>query len=287
MIETAYKYKPAGQESPNRKRAHKQKDPLTAAFITYLDTITDFPYYYDAALRATKGFDDISELEINSLLTAAAGHDNIDLAGYFLSALYNRSDIVHIEFTENFITDGEELIGLGYKLKKGKTLVIRANVGSENAGHSDGTVLNYGTSIDLGRKATGTVVNYGLCHISSNTKTLINFGEIRSLYHQDLMKRQVAINFGKWGGFKHSYGPETIILNYGEANDRKQNDRFTMEMNKQECRDIRQLRYYLEDLRDKLHPSRPHTETIAALEKKDINKEIENILRLHGRYFEK
>lgn len=134
------------------------------------------------------------EDKVNSLLNFyEEGKSPIEsLAGYFLTAAYNKSDERNLVYRTG--TD-LELRFIGRKLNSGKSLILESDTASAG-GYSEGTVINLATV-----KENFSFNNRGLA---------INLSQIEDDFA--LMNRKVAINLG------YIFKPPTtgIFLNFGE-----------------------------------------------------------------------
>jgi len=246
MIETAYKYKPSGQEGPKKDRQYvKPRDELAQAFKQWLDNCPDLHErqyginytlesewvhraYTDPAQKAIKATD-ATIAEIETLPMMFETHPKIIDSGYFISAAYNLSEQKNFVFENH--NDGLRINNIGYKLEAGKVIVIRANVGSNIGRYSDGIMVNYSKSCTFRGAGNGVIIDYADCH-----------------------------DYG-WQRIGH-------LLLGGATTPDWIKEKFTEKSKK-----------ITDDLKDKLAPDRSVEEVLAELEGRDIMQELSNKLR--------
>jgi len=155
----AYKFKGAGHEEPEKKREYKKPDKrLQEAFEKWLNEGHHFVVYEKWYRYAEQLLKNISANidETHSLLLTAPD-DLIRYAGFFVSAVYNKSPENHIIFDVSI-----PAAHIGHRLAKGKTLVVLSATGHDLGKSAKGTVLNYGNSdYEEGYKCEGLHINYG------------------------------------------------------------------------------------------------------------------------------
>jgi len=177
LEQLAYKMQPAGHEKPqDRRKYDKPNRKLAEAFEKWLKSSATTPAkYYKRALAYTKGIEASVE-EAHALLWTRQDHPRIHEAGFFLSAVYNRSNNEEIIFDMNLVT---AVNFLAYQLQKNKTFINCADSTGMYCGfHSKGKLINYGKAgIDFGGLNASQVLNYGYSPIlGREAKLVINLG---------------------------------------------------------------------------------------------------------------
>jgi len=257
-VETAYKFKPSGQEGPNRNREYvKPRDELVNVFEQFLRDLIPpdiskycYPGWYKQAETLLSQIDisDATNAEINSLLLTT----NIREAGIFISAAYNSlatNDLVFDTPSDN------PFVGIGHNLKANKRLLIRTDTYEQNGQSAEGIIINYGNSFDMGRPNKNLIINYGsVAMLGAQAEApIINFGEVISL---GLSTAAHMINYGTIPGMH----PQNRVIN------------------KDDCLSIPDLVEYLEDLKQRLAPERTNEEIFAELRSRDIGKDLKKLL---------
>ena len=291
MRESIYHFKPVGHNTPDQKRNYPEPDPrLRKAFKEWFEEVEDINYFppnlYNLALELIENLEpNISEA--HSLLVAYQDHPKIYWAGYFLSAIYNRSPEKEIVFDLDLENPPH---GLGYRLPKGKRLVNRGKAGDWMGEWASGVVLNCGEAgYGMGGGVSGIVLNYG------KVGNGIGYGA-----------PGVVINFGETG---HDTGEGTsgLVINCGKANERMGEfakgtilalkdpisfgdiSKAKLVLRAEDCKKIPELGEYLENLRRTLEVGKKDYQAVLAwLEglgeepKERIESDIEKILRRAG-----
>jgi len=322
MSQLAYKFKGAGHEEPERKRKYTSDIRLQEAFSKYLDNVIvdGVGERYILALKLTRNIKASVE-EVDALLVGYQGHRNFEQAGFFASAIFNSIPDKKIVFDVKL----EELVdGLCYELPKGKTFVNKANVGTIGF-HSEGMIINegeaseialpkgpsinYGTIdfIEVGPDVKGPAINYGnVSRIGSTTEpfsnaSLLNYGRIE-LFGDDYSS--LIINMGTAEHMAKGAQKSSVAINYGKTGENfgsgahgivlaaKNPDSFGAKVNarlawtQEDINEVKPLKKYLEELREKLEPGRKdHNQALAVLEKytcTNVRKDIEKIVRGAG-----
>jgi hypothetical protein len=160
-----YEFRPAGHEMKiERKDYVKTESKLCKVFEKWLDELDDswdfWNRNYNKAVNMLKNIKPTVD-EAHSALIAYQDHPriNIEHAGLFLSAVYNRVPDMLIVFDVDLDTP---IDCLGYKLGKGKVLVNYCKVGWWMGREASGVVVNYGKCGNfMGSRASGVVVNCG------------------------------------------------------------------------------------------------------------------------------
>jgi len=137
--------KSVGHETPDIvKRTYSRPDrKLQLAFEEWLEKGVpekqglDHHKLFQAAERAVSNLE-ASIDEAHGLLIQYQDHLNIDLAGLFLSAIYNQQPDNTIVYD---IETKTPLGSIGYKLAKHKTLILNAQSGANTGSHSAGIVI--------------------------------------------------------------------------------------------------------------------------------------------------
>jgi len=167
--EMSYKFKGSGHEVPEEKRKYQKpstyKEPsseLKKTFEKWLESCqhstSGFDAGYDQAKQVLNGID-AQVAEAHGLLIAYQKIKNIEKAGFFVSAIYNKAPDKEIVFD---LSLEKSIQGLGYELAEGKTLVNTskrvASLGEKSSGH----IINLGSVEDLAKDAVkGLYINEG------------------------------------------------------------------------------------------------------------------------------
>ncbi|GEM_PF-5327366 len=201
--ETLYRPKGAGHDAPGARRKYIwPRDRLLGAFGRWLDWSPegthimwecDTEKYYQKAVELMSGLAGASQEETSALLMPFFDHPRIQYGGMFLSAAYNLSplqdftfdDDVELELQKEW--DWNRIGFLGYRLGKGKTLVITGGTGERTGWECEGIIINRASSVALGNRSTGKIVNYG------------DAGRLEGF------SRGTLINCGKAGKFDGAY----------------------------------------------------------------------------------
>lgn len=206
----AYKMEPAGHEKPEEKRKYKQEKGLAHAFVEYLNK-------FDDDLSAARNFSTASQMirklkptvsEMHGLLIGFKDYENCKnwdhAAGTFASAVYNKVPDKEIVFDLEL----DEVDFVGYKLKKGKTIINKGALGWFFGCDSEGMVINRGEATsELGAGARAPVINYGSAGESMGyyaKAQIINHGDAETIGYFD----------EDAGHYKETPG---LILNYGNV----------------------------------------------------------------------
>lgn len=175
MSEPVYKLQPAGHEEPPAKRKYPEPDrKLRDAFEKYLSLTperldSNIDYHYSGTLdyfdRHAKNYlEDIKATpeEAHGLLLARElkGREK-EIAGFFLSAVYNKSE------AKDIVYDLEtEVWHLAYSLSPDKAFINYGNGYHLSGTSSKGIIINYiggkkFTTIGAGFFAKGPIITYG------------------------------------------------------------------------------------------------------------------------------
>jgi len=247
-LETAYKYKPSGHDSPQDRRNYvKPSDELVEAFKEWLDK--PFEYGRNMHQKATDLLADLEGMsleEINSLPLLFENNPRTQDAGIFITVAYGNLE------TDELVYDAQVPIRfVGFQLK-GKKLLIRSDTHRATGLESDSLIINYGKTVDFGHEAHGPVINFGSARdmTARATNISLNYGTIREF---DIHRKAPAINMG------------TVQYEGGYINPDGQ------------------LKSYLEELKDQIGPHRSNEEIFAALRNRDIEQELTDILGETGK----
>jgi len=178
MSNITYKMQPAGHEAPAPRRKYPEPDrKLKDAFERYLGLAVDMKYPADRSCHAycNSCRDDLYKYansllegihvtpeEAHGLLIVRELKDNEkDCAGFFLSAIYNKSDVKEIVYDLDI-----ELSNLAYKLSQDRAFINRGNGYDYSGTQAQGIIINYVegknlNSITACYAGEGSVVTYG------------------------------------------------------------------------------------------------------------------------------
>jgi len=259
MIETAYKFKPSGQEGPKQARQYtKPETPLEKALEKYLtrwpaihnpSSVTYPADCYARARYLLENMDiDITREELAMLAVPFKNHPNAQEAGYFLSAAYNISKENEFVFEENGFRTRE----LGSSLNESKKLLIRGSV-NVAAAHNKGIIINYGDCKIFPKKSYAPAINFGTIQKAGDClNMIINFGDISIISP----KSRNVINCGT---VRRGFYPS-----------------------KNKIKNTPGLSEFLDELKDQIGPHRSNEEIFAALRNRDIDPELTDILARGG-----
>jgi len=180
----AYKMQPAGHEEPPKRRNYAPNKKLEEAFETWLGSILpdeNMLPLYNRAEYAVQNIDASVE-EAHALLLAYENYPKVDLAGLFVSAIYNKlpEKIINFDIDLDFF-----LTHTGYNLPLGKTLIATGKNAKWLGEYAKGTILNYSPGLlETGVWSSGLVINYAQSNDPDFTKNsagvAINLGNIRN-----------------------------------------------------------------------------------------------------------
>jgi len=292
-LETAYKYKPSGQEGPKRDRRYAKPDsPLTKALEEFLNSFNthrrrfSVKYYFNDGLQMAgyemsvlanellEDTDEITKVELETLLIPYGQHPNIKEVGIFLTAALNKSNL------NEFVYEGEPIGGLGYALDPDKSLVIKSDTLNPTAKLSEGIVLNYATVDELGQDAKGPIVNYGTTDVvgADSHAVLINFGKCGELGHESFGQ---VINFGKVR-YSHMRKQKNIVINVGDMPSDGMPWELLTYFDKERMQEMPKLKAYVDGLREALGPHQSYQDVLKELRQNDIQKDIGELMVEEG-----
>ncbi len=212
-----------GFKEPRSRVIERPDDPLYHAFGEWLKEVPgEIEYdnqepHYQRALEALKGIDGIkpkTPADLNPILLAHQDYDNIRNAGLFLSAFYNSIDQTDLVWDLDI---DERINWIGYKLDRGKRLVLKADSGNEIGTESSGLLVNYAdVEGDMAWKAEGSAVNFGnVAEFAWDAKgSAVNFGSVSG--SMCLNAKGSAVNFGSVGFSMSSNGLGSSV-NFGSV----------------------------------------------------------------------
>ena len=184
-----------GLGKPRQERDYETPtDALAKAFQQWLDKEwtrkEDWEETYRQAVPiATSLPKTITSKQLNALITAHSNHENIQHAGWLLSALYNTIDEVVVSFDAEL---DRPMKVIGYRLPKNKTLI--SNATTQYLGYwASGIVINYATAQDLGWSASGILINYATVQQNLGlgaSGTVINLGKAAVTWNMRQLTRE-------------------------------------------------------------------------------------------------
>jgi len=155
---TPHKMKPVGHDPPEARREYSKPDrKLQLVFEKWLNKGVPRMYKQDFfdAQTAIKTLDANID-EAHGLLLEYESHQNLRMAGLFLSAIYAKHPDEHIIYDVETRTPIDHI---GYGLLEHKILIIDARTGKRAGSYALGLVLaNAQTGYDTGAFASGTTV---------------------------------------------------------------------------------------------------------------------------------
>jgi len=170
MKKLAYKMQPAGHEQPAPRRKYAENRTLREAFEKYLALVakTNFRLIYDQMCR-----DDLYALAANLLkgvqvsvddahgllLERGLSEEERSYAGFFVSVIYNKSDLSDIVYDLDV-----EVCNLAYALPAPKAFINKGSGHWGSGTKSTGIIVNYvekGKYFTAGFAADGSIITYG------------------------------------------------------------------------------------------------------------------------------
>ena len=198
----------------SRREVLRPDDPLYRAFEKWLEgapeTVPRYLYdsgkrevgdLYRSARRVLSKIDlsGKSPEEINSVLMSFRNDKRLANAGLFLTAAYNKLDQKDIVFDLNI---DQPVSYVGFRLGKGRSLVLKSDTGEWIGTESLGVLVNYANiGGEMAYCAEAPAVNFGEVGewMSLNAKApAVNFGEVGE--GMGLWAKAPAVNFGEVGG---------------------------------------------------------------------------------------
>jgi len=170
MKKLAYKMQPAGHEQPAPKRKYAENRNLRDAFEKYLASVakTNFRLIYDQMCRDDLyllAADLLKDLQVSVddahglLLERGLNAEEKSYAGFFVSVIYNKSDLSDIVYDLDV-----EVCNLAYALPASKAFINKGSGHWGSGTKSSGIIVNYvekAKYFTAGFAADGSIITYG------------------------------------------------------------------------------------------------------------------------------
>jgi len=292
--EPAYKMQPAGHDAPAHRRTYAEPDgKLKNAFEGFLSFAekTNYPIddltiwddrardnLYECAQRLLEGLRVTPEEAHGLLLTRKLNGMEYKYVGYFLSAIYNKSDAKEIVYDLDF-----KICNLAYRLSQERTFINRSGGYHNSGANAQGIIINYLEnrnlqSIFAGSGARGQIITYGADADAFYYDDEDNYHSIMASFDVSVVEK---VNF--------SLDRSNILIQESLHITNPPYSNSTLVIVKEEINKIPELRQYIDDLQGKFEQGRRDyhivIETIRGLgpqPNKKIRQDLVDILKRAG-----